>query len=153
MADGHLNKCIECNKKDVRENRLIKLSDPIWVEKEAERRRIKERRRYYNVLKGSTSYREKSRRDKSRWRKKNVNKQNAQVRALQKIDLPKGFHRHHWSYKPEHQLSIICLSPQQHFFAHRYLRYDVNTQCFNSKEGMPLNTRIKHLEYLRTLFT
>jgi hypothetical protein len=47
MGDGHLNKCKECNKKDVRENYEIKASDPLWMEKERERGREKYQRLEY----------------------------------------------------------------------------------------------------------
>lgn len=42
MADGHLNKCKKCNKKDTAERVERKMLDPDWVEKEMERHRIKQ---------------------------------------------------------------------------------------------------------------
>ena len=41
MADGHLNKCKDCTKKDTAEREARMANDPIWREKELERHRIK----------------------------------------------------------------------------------------------------------------
>lgn len=47
MADGHLNKCKICNRKDVKEREEILRLDPEWLEKEHARHREKYHRLNY----------------------------------------------------------------------------------------------------------
>ncbi len=50
MADGHLNKCILCNKKDTAVRvAFLEKNNPEWVKKEAQRQRDKETKRYYRI--------------------------------------------------------------------------------------------------------
>jgi hypothetical protein len=41
MADGHLGKCSDCTKRDTRIRLASKIKDPVWLELERERCRIK----------------------------------------------------------------------------------------------------------------
>lgn len=51
MADGHLGKCKECNKKDVKDNYLKNIQNPEYVIKERKRTRDK----FHRLYKGKTN--------------------------------------------------------------------------------------------------
>jgi len=42
MSDGHLNKCVDCSKRDAKTRRTAKAADPEWVVLEAQRQREKQ---------------------------------------------------------------------------------------------------------------
>jgi len=44
MKDGHLNKCKDCTRKDTSARAALLSKDPVWMEKEMERHRIKQRK-------------------------------------------------------------------------------------------------------------
>ena len=139
MADGHLNKCKSCTKKDVkahREDNLEKVQEydrnrPNRLErnsKNIERTKTK----YHN----EPEYREKILETKKKWEHKNPQKREAQnylanaVRDGRKIKLPycehcdttEGkIHGHHWSYDPKFWLDVIWLCPSCHGAEHRRL--------------------------------
>jgi hypothetical protein len=60
MRDGHLNKCKECNKKDVKDNYVIKAESPEWMENEWKRGREK----YHHGMGILEGYRELPTKDK-----------------------------------------------------------------------------------------
>jgi hypothetical protein len=43
IKDGHVNKCKSCNQNDNNQNHAKKRNDPLWVIKERERSRLKDR--------------------------------------------------------------------------------------------------------------
>ena len=151
MADGYLGKCKDCTKRDSENRRkYLTENDPVWVEKEAERQRLKEQKRYYEKLKGTPEYNGRMVRNRSNWETKYPEKRDCHL-VSSSLERKKGFHNHHWSYKKENWGNIIQLQSKRHAFIHRYLEYVPEEMCYKSKEGELLNTKEKHMNFLLTL--
>jgi hypothetical protein len=143
MGDGHLNKCKDCTKKDVKERYVEKVKDEHWIEKERERGRNKYYRLGYrksvkpigSFTKTGESYKEKF---PEKYKAKN---------ASQYIPS-NGEHNHHWSYNKEHWKDIISLSIKDHYKAHRFIIYDQERMMYRTIDGILLDTKEKHFNYI-----
>ena len=142
MADGHLNKCKECTKRDTKERVEIKSESVEWVEKEKERHRAK----YYRL-----GYKDKH---KPTPEAKRVIMQRYNARYPEKlrarsanIKAVSGYEAHHWSYRPEHKTDVLRLSVADHALLHRFLRYDQSVFMYRDTHGNLLDTKEKHLRY------
>jgi hypothetical protein len=136
MADGHVNKCKDCNKLDVKKDYYRKSKSIEFIEKERERGREK-----YHRL----NYKERSKelnKDKP-W------KHSSKYKGLnKKFKVPKGFELHHWSYNNEDLEDVIIMKIKEHRQAHTHLTLDLVTLKFKTKKGKLLSTKIQHLNYL-----
>lgn len=149
MVGGHLNKCKDCCKQLNNERNIELSKNPDWVEKEKSRHRNKYHRLgYKDKHKPST---ERKRETIKRYNQKFPEK--ALARKYTEIFLikEKGYNLHHWSYNECDWLDVIKLSIKEHAFLHRHIIYDVNTKLYKTLEGKLLNTRRKHLSYLKSL--
>ena len=108
MADGHLNKCKECAKKDVTDNYFKKIENEEWVEKERARARNK-----YARLGYKDKYRKPFNFNEVAY--KNLNR----TLKHQSIDLD-GKELHHWNYNQIY--SVFILTKRQHHRIHKYLK-------------------------------
>lgn len=147
MKDGHLNKCKSCTKLDSMNNYNIKSEDDGWMEKERERTRD----RYYRL--GYIKYKptpENKRRHIQAYNEKYPEKVECR-RLLGKLKPKKGNHLHHWSYSKEHARDIIELSIKNHSLIHRFLNYNQELRLFETKEGVLLDTKQKHSEFINSI--
>lgn len=136
MADGHVNKCKTCNKNDVKKDYYRKSSDPNFVEKERERGREKYKRLGYRERLKELI---KNRPWKNSQKYKNLNR---------KFKTPKGFELHHWNYNDEFLEDIFVLKIKEHRQAHTYLDLDLEKLIFKTKEGVYLESKEDHLNFL-----
>lgn len=147
MADGHLNKCKTCTKRDVREREQGLLLDPEWVESERKRHRDKYYRLEYKEKHKPTPEEKKEAMD--RYFSKYPEKKAAR-HVVPRVG--KGRNSHHWSYNEEHYKDVIELSTEDHYKLHRFIVYDQSVFMYRRKDTMELlDTKEKHLAWWETV--
>ena len=140
MADGHVNKCKECNKKDVQENYRVNIDhfkayDVLRRDTDVRKAtRTKRGNTVKEQYKTNPLFREKVIKYKDDWITKNIEKRVAHCAVSNAVRDGKlikpsfctkcgksgcTIYGHHWSYLPEHQLDVLWVCSSCHGKEHR----------------------------------
>lgn len=145
MGDGYLGKCKECTKRDTAERALLKMQDPEWVAKEAERHRKKAKKAWEAGIRPD---REGRARANINYKTKYPEKYKAK-NASQHMEKADGFHLHHWSYREEHWRDVIMIDPADHATLHRFIVYDRERMQYRRIDNLELlDSREAHEKYM-----
>ena len=133
MGDGHLNKCKECAKSDVKIKYFENTEDPAYIEKERLRGRVKYSKYKYK-------------RDPER-SYLNFDKNTSKFLSRRNINLD-GKEIHHWRYTKEHKNDVFVLNPRCHAMIHNLMIYNKELACFVTKDGLELSTKELHYTFI-----
>lgn len=141
--------CKDCVKKRVvlREENLRLDTD--WSEKERNRHREKYHRLGYKDIHKPTKARKKEIIETHN--NKYPEKRKAKNLTQHIKPTIKGNQLHHWNYNIEFSRDVIELDVEGHGKLHRFLEYDTILFIYKTREGLPLNTRKKHEDFIRSL--
>lgn len=143
MKDGHLNKCKECNKKDVSKNYETNKSVEGFIEKERKRGRNKYHRLYVGTGKAKPE-------SNKRYFEKYPEKQRANSASSSILKPFEGAEKHHWSYNKEHYKDVIFLTKKHHNKAHRFIIYDQEQMMYRRCDNnILLDTKEAHELFIK----
>jgi hypothetical protein len=142
MPDGHVNKCKECNKADVRGNYYNNILKDGFIEKERKRGRKK----YHTLYKGLSKA---NKINNNKYAQKYPEKYLSKIKSGTMIKPFEGAEKHHWSYNIEHAKDVIWLTKKDHMKAHRFIIYDQERFMYRRFDNnILLDTKESHSEFI-----
>jgi hypothetical protein len=136
MKDGHLNKCKECTRTDVKRDYDRNSSNPEWVEKERERGREKYHRLGYNhKFSGITDLCPLIKTISAKLRRRGYN--------------TNGMEAHHWNYN--YPFSVFLLSRNAHRRLHQHMVVNLENKMCYTVFGEPLKDEQHAASYFRMI--
>lgn len=136
MKDGHLNKCKDCCKKESKQREENLRKDLNWCEQE----RLRAKEKYHRLNYKDQQF------EINQLKPYRSSKYSNQHRDL---NLDKTKNSHHWNYNFIDD--TIILDRKFHRTIHKYLILDRNSLCFKTVNGILLNTKKSHNEYIERI--
>ena len=133
MVDGHLNKCKDCTKRDVRDNYDKKILNDEWVNKE----RIRSREKYHRL------------RYKDKYPVAHSGITHVRKYISRRLNIPIDCEVHHWDYNRPYD--VFILNRRAHKIIHQRISFDKDSQKFLYK-GELLDTKEKHKAMIKEVF-
>lgn len=118
--------------------------------KSIEEERARCREKYHRLYKGKKSDPVIRKRGDLNYKEKYPEKY-AAGKAIRNWKRKPGIDFHHWSYRKEHRKDTIELLKNDHYISHRYLIYDQENMMYRTTQGILLDSKDAHENYIKSI--